>query len=65
VEMKANAREKSLLPDELDRAHRAAWPALESRLDRALEASPLPAEPENLEEIDRWLVARRLDALPT
>ena len=52
--------EKSPLPEALDEAHRARWPALEQALADALATSPLPDEPPNRAEVDAWLVQRRL-----
>ncbi len=55
--------EKSAIERSLDDKHRARWPKLEAMLSDALRESTLPEEPQNVDEIDRWLIERRLAAL--
>lgn len=57
---KADATETAPIDPALDRALRGRWPALEARLQEALERSTLPAEPPNVAAADDWLVQTRL-----
>jgi hypothetical protein len=58
---KAEAGETAPIDPALDRALRGRWPALEARLEDALERSTLPSEPPNRAATNEWLVETRLD----
>jgi predicted nucleotidyltransferase len=61
IARKVNGREKDAMSDA--GPYRALWPSLETELEAALAASPLPNEPANSEEIEAWLVGVRVNAL--
>lgn len=63
VELKRTEGERAALPPSLDAALRSCWPAVQERLDGALERSPLPDEPPNEAAIERWLVQLRMSHL--
>ena len=54
----ATAEQVVLTPDE-DQRFRALWPSLEKMLQDARDASPLPEQPPNREDIERWLIKLR------
>jgi len=54
----ATAEQVMLTPDE-DQRFRALWPSLEKMLQDARDASPLPEQPPNREDIERWLIKLR------
>lgn len=59
IRIKVEGAEKGAVPPEIDARHRAAWPALEADLQRALDESPLPEAAGNEAECEDWLVAQR------
>lgn len=59
VRIKVEGAEKGAVDPEIDAHHRAAWPALEADLQRALETSPLPELAANEAACEDWLVALR------
>jgi hypothetical protein len=59
VRIKVEGAEKGAVTPEIDAQHRAAWPALEADLQRALDTSPLPEAAANEAECEDWLVALR------
>ncbi len=60
VEHKASHHEKATVPDDMDRRHRANWPRLDALLGAAKDRSPLPAEPQNVDACEAWLIEQRL-----
>ncbi|HEY0137432.1 MAG TPA: nucleotidyltransferase domain-containing protein, partial [Nannocystis sp.] len=59
IHLKVLGAEKGAVTPEVDSQHRAAWPALEADLQRALEHSPLPEEAANEGACEAWLVDLR------
>ena len=59
IHLKVLGAEKGAVTPEVDAQHRAAWPALEADLQRALESSPLPEEAPNEAACEAWLVDLR------
>lgn len=59
VRIKVEGAEKGAVTPEIDARHRAAWPALEADLQRALDESPLPEAAGNEAACEDWLVALR------
>jgi predicted nucleotidyltransferase len=63
VERKAATAEQVVLAPEEDQRFRALWPRLEKMLQDACDTSPLPEQPPNREDIERWLIKLRRDEL--
>jgi predicted nucleotidyltransferase len=63
IAAKAAGLERGAAPPDLAAALRGRWPALEARLQAALERSPLPQEAPNQADVEAFLVARRVAAL--
>jgi predicted nucleotidyltransferase len=59
IRLKVEGAEKGVVSQEIDQAHRAAWPRLEHDLRAALEHSPLPEDPPNEAACEAWLVELR------
>ncbi len=59
IHLKVLGAEKGAVTPDVDAHHRAAWPALEAELQRALEHSPLPEEAANEPACESWLVDLR------
>ncbi|MBL9101939.1 MAG: nucleotidyltransferase domain-containing protein [Myxococcales bacterium] len=59
VRIKVEGAEKGAVTPEIDAQHRAAWPALEADLQRALDTSPLPESAANEAACEDWLVELR------
>lgn len=63
VRIKVEGAEKGAVSPDVDATHRAAWPALEADLQRALDASPLPEVAANEAACEDWLIAARVARL--
>lgn len=59
IRIKVEGAEKGAVTPEIDAHHRAAWPALEADLQRAVETSPLPEAAGNEAACEDWLVSLR------
>jgi uncharacterized protein len=64
VALKQTGTEHGPMSADLDEHHRRRWPTLEQLLIDAEVASTLPMEAPNAAQINAWLVAARLAALP-
>lgn len=59
VEIKRGGREKEVLDPNVDEKHRERWDELDAYMSAQLEASKLPEDPQNREEMNTWVIERR------
>jgi hypothetical protein len=65
IDRKVHGLEKAAMSEADSAPYRAMWPAIGKAMEAALAASPLPEEPRNTDEIERWLVGVRRRGLST
>lgn len=63
IDRKTSTCEKVVLTAAESEHYRARWVDLEAQLHQAFQGSPLPEHPGNRQEVNDWLVIRRLEQL--